>query len=907
LIISVRNITVDSKLKFAIYLLNAVAVFLLCTGELICQSGSLKAKQDAGKPIIINDRRDISNAVTPFRAPPSGPVHCCAEWEESEGVMALWWNWDLMDKLQANIPVYIPVDSNSEKNQWINHLNSHGVPLTNISFLFIQTNSIYTRDYGPWFIWDSNNDMGIVNYTCSYGVQDDLFPSVFANKFSINYYESGLEHVGGNYYPNGYGRAFSTTRVYTDNGGQIMPLTDQAMNDYFGIENYHTVVVSPITIEHHDCWGKPANPETLIIDQFDEDSEYYPYGEGMAAHYETLESPWGRPYKILRLPMFKMGSPGYYEFKPYMNSLICNKKVYMAICNHPHDQIAIDVFKKAFPGYEIIGVDHMGCGWTDALHCRTRNFVKRDALRLYPYPPGDTEDTLTPYTVIAEAIPPNGAVIDSGYPKLWWTETGSGPFNEVIMPPTGNPNEYSGQIPPRAHGTTVSFYIEAKDDRGQYAIYPMVAPDGMMSFDIRTDNDAPVLSRNVATRSACVGQWPCKVRTLCKDDIYTPKVELESFINNIPQPSVDLTRENLCYWYSGKAAGAVSQGDLLTYRLTATDNAAVPNISYYPKVGHVCCPVVGKNESVAVVDLSKRPASGPFIAKTLGDLGIHFTYYTEWPDDFTDHNIWFFCLSIFADNYILSSSEAADIVSALQSGDSIYMESGDSWCYDSEKDTIAPMFGVSQDNDGQDMPAVVRGQPSTILSGLEFVYAGVNAYVDEISAVSPATVLIRSDGDNEGRTVSYNAGGYKTIASSFTLGGLTDSDWPEQKKNLLLHYLEFFDFEPISLYSTGPSKTGETTWLHLDGDPADEYILFASLAEDYLPCKYGAFRLSPKYMFIIEQGVIPSSGTAMIDLFIPRIEYLEGHEIHLQALVAESLKPNLNVELTNRQILTIEP
>jgi hypothetical protein len=69
-----------------------------------------------------------------------------------------------------------------------------------------------------------------------------------------------------------------------------------------------------------------------------------------------------------------------------------------------HDAKALAVFQEAFPGYEIVGVDHDGCGFNDALHCRTRNFVKRDALRIYPDPPGDTEDTAAGYEVRAEVI-----------------------------------------------------------------------------------------------------------------------------------------------------------------------------------------------------------------------------------------------------------------------------------------------------------------------------------------------------------------------------------------------------------------------------------------------------------------------------------------------------------------------
>ncbi|MHC4945936.1 MAG: hypothetical protein ACYTG7_23225, partial [Planctomycetota bacterium] len=139
----------------------------------------------------------------------------------------------------------------------------------------------------------------------------------------------------------------------------------------------------------------------------------------------------------------------------------------------------------------------------------------------------------------------------------------------------------------------------------------------------------------------------------------------------------------------------------MTYRVLATDGAVMPKVDALPKVGKVYLPVSGPHESVAVVDLSRRPFTAPFIADTLGDLGIACTYYTSWPADFDQHEIWFFCLGVFADNYILSPQEARDIVDALDTGDFIYMETGDGWCYDPGKDILKPWFGVQEIKDGK--------------------------------------------------------------------------------------------------------------------------------------------------------------------------------------------------------------
>ncbi|MHC4942835.1 MAG: agmatine deiminase family protein, partial [Planctomycetota bacterium] len=766
--------------------------FLLVPDAVFGQIPSLKAKLEKQKfDIYPKMRGDHPMPPSGPRAAPPGPVHAIAEWEESEGVMILWDNEDLINRLQEVTKVYIPVDNQSQKNQWINFLNSHSIPQTNIEFLFIITDTVWTRDYGPWFIWDADNVMGISDYSCDghgavYGPNDSAFPYHFANQFGINYYDSGLEHVGGNWYPNGYSTAFSSNRVYTCNPWKHMIETNGIIQDYWGIDTYHTVPVAWWTIEHLDCWIKPANPATLMVVEYEKESDYYLYAERIKEYYETLESPWGRPYRIVRLPMFKMWGSGWYEYKPYCNSLCSNKRIYVPITYDPSDQIAMDAFQEAFEGYEIVGVDHKGMGFNDAVHCRTRNFHKRELIRIYPMPPGDTEDTSSGYTVAAEVIPPNGSSLLAGYPKIQWTDTGAAPFNEVVMTATGQPHEYEGVIPPQVLGTEISFYIEAADDGALTAIYPLVAPDGLMHFLVREDTEAPTLSRHCRLDCASAGQWPPVVRVLCKDDMYTPEVRVEFAINGAPQPDATLTREVGTYWYSGTLSGSVSVGDMVTYRIVAEDNAVSDNSSTLPLVGDVYCPVKGPG-SIGVVELAHMPRTGPFITETLGDLGIPYTFYTTWPSDWNEHDVWFISIGVhFCNNYALSTAEADEIVNALQNGARIYLESSDTWCYDPAKDILDPWFGVTGISDGGDLKGGAKGVSGSIMAGLHLEYAAENAYMDEISARSGAELIFRSGDDSRGRSVLYDEGTYKTVATTFSLGGLRDGTYPDTRKEILL-------------------------------------------------------------------------------------------------------------------------
>lgn len=894
--------------RITIITITSVVFTMFCC-PISGQDLSIEYKQQMQKGPVVHDRvdRGYSSSPNTMRAAPAAPVHAIAEWEESEGVMINWWNEDLVNRLQEVNKVYVPVDSQSEKNWWINKLNTAGIPLTNFEWVFITTDTIWTRDYGPWFVWDGNKDMGICDYSCDghgavYGPNDSAYPYNFAVRYGINYYDSGIEHVGGNWYPNGYETAFSSDHIYTMNPYETMVQTNTTIHDYWGIDNYYTVPVAYWTIEHLDCWIKPADPETLVVVEYEEGSDYYHYADRMNEYYETLESPWGRPYVIHRLPMFKMSGSGWYEYKPYCNSLVSNKRVYVPITYSSDDAVALGVFQDAFEGYEIVGVDHMGLGFNDAVHCRTRNFHKCELIRIYPYPPGDTEETAAGYDVLAEVIPPKGTNLAAGYPVIRWTTTGGAPFSDVVMSATGQPDEYTATLPAQPHGTTVSYYIEAENDGGLSALYPLVAPDGMMHFDVRVDTEAPALSRIEKRAGASEGQWPFTVRTLCRDDMTTPEVTLKYAINGQPQPDVTMTREALRYWYSGMTAGSVTEGDVVTYHIEASDNASSPNISVYPPVGEVYCPITDGG-SIAVVDFSSKPRTGHFIAQTLGDLGMAYTYYTTWPTDWSAHDTWFICLGFhFADNYVLSTQEANEIVTALQNGANIYLESNDTWCWDAAKTILDPWFMVDEISDGDDISGGVYGPSEGIMNGIDLEYAAENAYMDEIGALSSAKMMFRST-DGRGRAVQYDSGTYKSVACSFGLGGLCDGSHPDSRKEILIRLLEFFGHE-VGLYTGQTARIGSNLPILIQGEPGDQYLFLGSFADNYKQTGFGICRLDPAWLFYIYLGTLPGSGVMEFTVPIPRDESLIGTEVHLQAATGEEIKYG-KCQLTNREIMTI--
>ena len=414
----------------------------------------------------------INHRVT---SPPAGPARAAAEWDESIGVFCLWDNADLMNELQKDNDLYI-ITTQSSKSWWQSWLNSHGIPQTNVKWLIASTNTWWVRDYGPWFLWDGNNDFGLVdNIYNRPRPLDDVIPGKISSAYGIPLYATNLVHTGGNYYADGYGNAWSSTLVYSENPGMTQAQVNAVMAQYLGIDRYITRDLK-IDIEHIDTFGKLLAPDVLLWSDFPLDKNHRGWSEAALKYYETLASPYDRPYKIYRMPLWSTG----YSMTAYINSLQTQNKILVARHNLSYDDQAVAIYQEACPGYDVIKIDAGGTDWGDSIHCRTRNFIRGDGIRIYAYPPRDTEDTVDPTVVRAEIYTDNATSLN-GNPRIFWTTTGGPPFQNTDMYATGTPNEYEGGIPAQPSGTTVSFYVYAKDLLGNTRTHPPVAPGALHS------------------------------------------------------------------------------------------------------------------------------------------------------------------------------------------------------------------------------------------------------------------------------------------------------------------------------------------------------------------------------------------------------------------------------------------
>jgi len=104
--------------------------------------------------------------------------------------------------------------------------------------------------------------------------------------------------------------------------------------------------------------------------------------------------------------------------------------------------------------------------------------------------PASTFDTTGPYTVTTTVLDALGGVSTV---DLHYSTDDGGSWTTVAMSATGNPDEYSGDIPGQASGTRIKLYVEAADNAANTSTDPDGAPAATYEFGIMPSGDYLVL------------------------------------------------------------------------------------------------------------------------------------------------------------------------------------------------------------------------------------------------------------------------------------------------------------------------------------------------------------------------------------------------------------------------------
>ena len=505
--------------------------------------------------------------------PPPQPSVNPAEWEPMTGALIrypLGLSYSLVAEMSEDVIITTIVSSTSQMNTVSNLYLNNGVNMTNTDWLIAPSNSMWTRDYGPWFIFTGNDVQGISNHTYNRPTRpdDNMIPVRFGEANNIPVYDLPLIHSGGNHMSDGMGISMSTDLVYDENPTLSQAQVDDYIQTWLGNDYFVMDDILGGGIHHIDCWGKMLTPGKILAKRLNPPNAVL---EANVALLENTISSYGVPYEVIRIDCASS--------TPYTNGLILNNKVLVPLFNNALDAQAMQTWADAMPGYEILG--YTG-SWVsdDAIHCRVMGVTDRYMLRIVHVPLHQVESGGGDYLVEATIHPYSNEPISAGFPVIFW-KTEGGTFTSAEMTTTGD-DVYQGYIPEQPNFTDVYYYIHAEESSGRRENHPYIGAPGAHHFVVFPDTIAPVIVHN-SLPDLSTYEWPATISAFVTDNLGVEEVFAEYEINGIPQQNIPLTLNNGVY--EGQLAGTVSIGDIVEYRIVAVDISVNQNTTYSPEAG----------------------------------------------------------------------------------------------------------------------------------------------------------------------------------------------------------------------------------------------------------------------------------------------------------------------------------
>lgn len=449
-------------------------------------------------------RRITPSTIAPTDAP-VGELRPIAEYEPAEAVLIrypLGIPLDLIREMSEDCQVITLVKNSSHEISARNQYVANSVNISNCTFVHTETDSYWTRDYGPWFMAIDNSEVAMYDFTYNRPrYNDNNVNSVLANHLSLDRYASGIEHCGGNFMNDGTSQAASTMLVLEENLTYTEAQLQQHFSAYMGIDLYH-FVEDPLSeyIMHIDCWGKYLAPNKVMIGEVPQSDDRYALYEATADYFASLTSPWGTPMEV-----YRVYTPGSEQYPTaYTNSLILNNKVFVPLSGNSHDAAAIQSYQAAMPGYEIIGIQYDFWENTDALHCRTHEIADRCMLYLAHTPfhgyhanTGSMTFSAEVYSYCDHEIYPDSVIV--------YLKSGEGEFLPYQMSHSGE-NRWERTINDLPDGR-IEYYLFAADVSGRRECHPYIGAPDPHEFTLIGQSPSPVISLN-KTSSSVISNSP---------------------------------------------------------------------------------------------------------------------------------------------------------------------------------------------------------------------------------------------------------------------------------------------------------------------------------------------------------------------------------------------------------------
>jgi len=353
----------------------------------------------------------------------------------------------------------------------------------------------WVRDHGMNFIYKNDVEQAyLYNFdedsTGNFIAKQLNYPNaIITPKINKNEYYTD----GGNFLTDGHGTFNIAATDITEDLPTSLASKYDYFYKYFGIGKTLNILVPFV---HIDYFLKLINEETAIISyipnnnydiSIDEYSNHQYYIDQAAISIsQYLKSAYGRELKLIPI----QNAPTTYDKKTktilhtskatYTNSLILNKTVLVPQYSiEPFDSLALNTYKKAMPGYKIVGVNCRQYGeYYGAIHCLTHEIYANNPIYIkHKWYQGVVKNNLRGFP-ISLVVKSSDGILKA---ILYWKTNQTKSYQPLQMKNIEN-DTFEAFIPPAKSGTTINYYLKIQNNNGKVIKKPMVAPTYSYSF-----------------------------------------------------------------------------------------------------------------------------------------------------------------------------------------------------------------------------------------------------------------------------------------------------------------------------------------------------------------------------------------------------------------------------------------
>ena len=305
-----------------------------------------------------------------------------------------WVYADIVRALARVEQVHILVENAEAEQRARITLRRVGAHLPNVHFHRWPTNRVWTRDSGPIFVKNAENELAITDWHFNAWAKyddwqlDDALPARVAELLDLPSQQPALHGrrlvlEGGSIDTNGAGVLLTTAEcllsdVQARNPGLTREQLEQAFAEYLGIDQViwlNRGIAGDDTHGHVDDITRFVAERTLVtaVEPDTTDDNHAPLAENLERLHAARDRD-GKPFKVATLPC-----PAPVVFKgqrlpaSYANFYIANGIVLVPTFNDPNDRLALNTLAELFPAHTVSGIH---CGdfiWgLGALHCMTQ-------------------------------------------------------------------------------------------------------------------------------------------------------------------------------------------------------------------------------------------------------------------------------------------------------------------------------------------------------------------------------------------------------------------------------------------------------------------------------------------------------------------------------------------------------